>query len=638
MGWRSRLRSRPRRRRLRRLPVPSSSWAPRSWPSWGSWVSFGSCRVRLVLVVLAAPAGLSWLLRSLSGALLLAAVTVGGPVPLSLALGGALVGGRALVGGGGLVLGGAVLLGGTLVALTPLLPRWPLRLLGAVLLRSVLLRSVLLRPVALLGGLDGVHELSLLHRAGARDAHAAGQRLEVGEQHGVEPTGALLRAVLSGLGRGRGGFGGFRHVRSFPRISAGRSGSVGLLVITSPPGDAASWADDRRGVRADFCAEQRKSLRTGDERRDWCIRRVARRQNNTRTDPGVHRRPNRHPPPRTAATSRRRWPPRRGAGGPALGAASQQAGLAGRPGGAVAEGEHGGAGAGDDRRHAVGAQRAHQGQGLGHRVLAVVLVQEVLGGGEQVLGPCAGQRRDQQRRATRVGGRVDVRDRHRQQPAREGGRHRRGRHEDHGAHPRVDTGGDGEEGVAVVPGDDEPAEEGRGDVVGVALHPRGELEAGVVVHEQGAAGDQRARQADAADDGRRRRAESAAVRDGVHAGQRQAGRLGAHHLERGAHRADHQVRLAGRHGAGSLARGLDVEAGVGDGAGELVAQRQRQAQRVEPRAEVGARGRDGDPDRAVDEGRHPRLRPGRPRGQRRPRRHRPPRSAAPPTPGRSRCP
>ena len=43
-----------------------------------------------------------------------------------------------------------------------------------------------------LGGLDRVDQLGLLHRARARDAQAAGHRLEVGEQHGVESAGALL--------------------------------------------------------------------------------------------------------------------------------------------------------------------------------------------------------------------------------------------------------------------------------------------------------------------------------------------------------------------------------------------------------------------------------------------------------------
>ena len=46
---------------------------------------------------------------------------------------------------------------------------------------------------AALGGLDGVDELRLLHASRRPDAQAAGHRLQVGEQHGVEPTSALLR-------------------------------------------------------------------------------------------------------------------------------------------------------------------------------------------------------------------------------------------------------------------------------------------------------------------------------------------------------------------------------------------------------------------------------------------------------------
>ena len=74
---------------------------------------------------------------------------------------------------------------------------------------------------AALGGLDRLDELGLLHGAGAGDAQAAGHRLEVGEQHGVESATALLRPGAVGASGGSGGgFDGFRHVRSFPRISA----------------------------------------------------------------------------------------------------------------------------------------------------------------------------------------------------------------------------------------------------------------------------------------------------------------------------------------------------------------------------------------------------------------------------------
>ena len=58
-------------------------------------------------------------------------------------------------------------------------------------------RPVLPGRPPLLGGLDGVDELGLLHRAGARDAHAAGHRLEVGEQHGVESTARFFEPAVS---------------------------------------------------------------------------------------------------------------------------------------------------------------------------------------------------------------------------------------------------------------------------------------------------------------------------------------------------------------------------------------------------------------------------------------------------------
>ena len=78
------------------------------------------------------------------------------------------------------------------------------------------------RLAARLGGLDGVDELGLLHLARARDAHSAGHLLQVGDEHGVESATALLggrAARRGGVLAGGGGFDGFRHVRSFPRIS-----------------------------------------------------------------------------------------------------------------------------------------------------------------------------------------------------------------------------------------------------------------------------------------------------------------------------------------------------------------------------------------------------------------------------------
>ena len=68
---------------------------------------------------------------------------------------------------------------------------------------------------------------------------------------------------------------------------------------------------------------------------------------------------------------------------------------------------------------------------------------------QQLLG-LAGERGDQQRRPTRVGGGVGVRHLRGQQAAGHLGRHRRRRHEDDGLDPRVDRRADRVEPVAVV--------------------------------------------------------------------------------------------------------------------------------------------------------------------------------------------
>ena len=80
--------------------------------------------------------------------------------------------------------------------------------------------------------LDRLDELGLLHRAGPGNAHAPGHRLQVGDQHGVEPATALLRRVCAA---GGGGFDGFRHVRSFPRISAEPARAVGFWSLLPRP-------------------------------------------------------------------------------------------------------------------------------------------------------------------------------------------------------------------------------------------------------------------------------------------------------------------------------------------------------------------------------------------------------------------
>ena len=84
---------------------------------------------------------------------------------------------------------------------------------GPPLVALVVPPGLATRLAAGLGGLDRVDELGLLHRAGTRDAEAAGHRLQVGEEHGVEPAARFLAVVgRAGVGSGSGGVGRFRHV------------------------------------------------------------------------------------------------------------------------------------------------------------------------------------------------------------------------------------------------------------------------------------------------------------------------------------------------------------------------------------------------------------------------------------------
>ena len=86
----------------------------------------------------------------------------------------------------------------------------------------------------------------------------------------------------------------------------------------------------------------------------------------------------------------------------------------------------------DHRSESLVPQRFHQLVRARHRRFAVVLMEPVAG---RVVQPVrfAGQRPDQQGRPTRVGRRIDVRHRVRQQTARRPGGHRRGRDEHHSA-------------------------------------------------------------------------------------------------------------------------------------------------------------------------------------------------------------
>ena len=141
----------------------------------------------------------------------------------------------------------------------------------------------------------------------------------------------------------------------------------------------------------------------------------------------------------------------------------------------VGEREDRGARAGDHRGDAVGPQPLHQCHALRHRRGAVLLVQPVLGGGQQQLG-APGQGLDEQCGAARVGGGVDMRNGARQQSARGLGEDRLSRYENHrndgtgGVHP------DRARRAALHPGEREAAEQTGRDVVGVALDLGGELQ------------------------------------------------------------------------------------------------------------------------------------------------------------------
>ena len=253
-----------------------------------------------------------------------------------------------------------------------------------------------------------------------------------------------------------------------------------------------------------------------------------------------------------------------------------------------AEGQHGGPGTRDHGGYAVRAQAAYERERLRHRGLALLLVQPVAGGGEEVLG-LAGERGHQQRRAAGVGGRVGVRDGRGQQAAGDLGLDARRRHEDDGGDPRVDADAHGVPVSSSRPEIDEAAVERGRHVVGVALEVGGEVEERLVGGEQLTAGDEAAGQHHSGDDRGRRRPEAAGVRDHVAARQAQSGRLLPHQLEGRPHGADDQVRLVARHAVRAGALDLDDQT-VGQHLGlELVAQGERQPERVETGTEVGRR-------------------------------------------------
>ena len=361
-----------------------------------------------------------------------------------------------------------------------------------------------------LGRLDGVDQLRLLHRAGAGDAEAGGHGLEVGQQHRAE-AGRLGRRLLGRLlplsGAEAEGVSVTWVLRTLRRLRAGRAACEADGGARARGPRASRWAGTGR------CAERRAVRLAGWRRRT--------------------RSPGRDTPSRPGQRSRSAEVsavPKASTVGPAPDT------TAGTP---------------SARRRRTSASVSR------HGGLALVLVQPVAGGGEQVLG-LAGECGDEQRGATRVGGGVGV------------------RHRVAAAGPRatvVSTPVGGTKTTAVTRGStptrtayqwsssrpeiDEAAVEGRGDVVGVALEVGGEVEERLVGGEQLAAGDQPAREHDAGDDRRRRGAEAARVRDDVAARQAQPGRLGAHQVEGRAHRAHDEVRLVARHAVGAGALDLD---------------------------------------------------------------------------------
>ena len=237
-----RSRSRPRRRRLRRLPSPSAS------SCWSA--SLGLPCVPTALVVLTVATALltalaALLATALAALLPTALVALAALLPrppwlawlawplvallVALAVLVALVGLPVLVARRALLLGLllrpllgplltlaaglAGLLAGPLTLLLRLRRRSRSRFPRGVLgfsVRPLWSRRTALSGAGLAGGparglgglmgLDGVDELGLLHRPSAGDAQPSGQRLEVGQQHLVEP-GALGRGLVRRGGR-----------------------------------------------------------------------------------------------------------------------------------------------------------------------------------------------------------------------------------------------------------------------------------------------------------------------------------------------------------------------------------------------------------------------------------------------------
>ena len=291
---------------------------------------------------------------------------------------------------------------------------------------------------------------------------------------------------------------------------------------------------------------------------------------------------------RKALTCARRRDPRRGAR-----PASRPASTA-RPLGLdliSSQNQHGRAGAGDDRRRAR-ARAATPTSAMVSGIAGgpVVLVQAVLGGGEQRLAArrsaprtsrALGRRRTPRRRAGPIGAaaraRASVDDSN-------GGTSTTGRRTGstvrrtaRRARPR--------------PGDRQPAEQAGGDVVGMALELGGERER---VARRGAAASPSATRPGRAALRRRWRPPTSRARgragSRLRATQREAGRLAAQLGRRRAHRPHDEMGLVARDVAAPSPSTSMSSPSLVDPSDEVVVQGERQAERVETRAEVGAGG------------------------------------------------
>ena len=262
---------------------------------------------------------------------------------------------------------------------------------------------------------------------------------------------------------------------------------------------------------------------------------------------------------------------------------------------APGEHEHRRPGPRDDGGVARGPQPVDEVHRPGVRAAPRLLVQPVAGGGEQVLGRGA-EGVHEEGGARRVGRGVGEAHLQRQHRAGLGGRQLRVG----GEHHRLDVGvhgqvhGRGAGALVVGPRQGHPAVHARRRVVGVALEARreavGEREVDVVPGPSAGEVVQGLRGDDAGDDGRRRRAHPPPVRHLVATVERQAlRRLDAELGPGDLHGPVHEVGGVERHRTGTFTGDRDHEPGLpGHGGAAGVPHAEGAADRVEPRAEVGA--------------------------------------------------